>query len=330
MGQRANLVLIENGEWQLFYDHWIANSLHYELLWGPSITVDYLRGMKKQEPDSWLDEIWCEGAALVDLDRKHLLWFAWEIAYCWHEIDALMALLRYQWQGWTVGWAWQGLVDFVRYLGLPDHLVIDPNWEQPKIRLVEQTDFDEDSTTLASYKQHGEYRVGRIFGWGGLSSELDGDDLAASLALLQATELVWPEAIDGPQYGIHFDCDSQTIYYWQTQVLSLGPERLAALWPNWKTVYLFDNPLQKHLALLPLNIRIERPDRLTLQRGLITNLGHHYTRGVSNPITKVAERLQQEGKAVQINPYTFYSAASVRDGEKQAILHDLEARLPIE
>lgn len=328
MGQRANLVLIENGEWQLFYDHWIANSLHYELLWGPSITVDYVRGMKQQAPDSWLDEVWCEGAALIDLDRKHLLWYMTGRACSWHAIEALIALLHYQWQGWTLEWAWQGLIDLVRYLGLPDHLVLAPTWQGERERFSVDAEFDENNTILASYKQHGEYRVGRIASWEGIIEELRGEDLSESLALLQATELVWPD-IDGPSSGIHLDCDTQTLYYWTLEAFPLAHERLAALWPNWKTVYLFDNPLQKHLALLPLKIRIAQPDLLSLQQEWLEGLARHYARGVSNPITKIAERFQQEGKMVQINPYAFYSAPSVRDAEKQAILQDLQARLPI-
>lgn len=328
MGQRANLVLIENGEWQLFYDHWVANSLHYELLWGPSITVDYLRGMHKQEPDSWLDEIWCEGAALIDLDRKHLLWYVTEIAYCWHEIEALMALLRHQWQGWTIEWAWQGLVDVVRYLGLPDQLVIDPNWQQSKVPFRLNLEFDEDNATLASYKQNGEYRVGRI--GNGFTSELTGDDLSESLALLQLTELVWPEFVDGPQIGIYLDCDTQTIYYWQNRVLSLAHERLAALWPSWNTIFLSDNALERHLALLPIEINLLQPDLVALQRELVRELSHSLERRIKIQIAEMAKRLESEGHTVYVNPDAYHSAASVRDGEKQAILHDLEARLPIE
>jgi hypothetical protein len=329
MGQRANLVIIENGEWQLFYDHWIANSLHYELLWGPSIAVEFVRGMHHEKPTDWLDEIWCEGAALIDLDRKHLLWFSLEMSTSWPEQQALMALLRYQWPGWTIEWAWQGLIDLVRYLGLPDHLVLDPKWQQEKERFIVDAEYDENNCILASYKQHGEYRVGWISSWEGITTELAGDDLRESLALLQATELVWPEAIDGPISGIHLDCDTQTLYYWQLEDFPLAHERLAALWPNWRTVYLFDTPIEQHLALLPLDIRLNRPDPLALQRKLIEGLGRHYARGISNPIGRIAERLEQEGRNVQINPYAFYSATPVRNDDKAAILHHLQSRLPI-
>jgi hypothetical protein len=32
MEQRANLVVVNDGDWQLYYDHWCANRLDIELL----------------------------------------------------------------------------------------------------------------------------------------------------------------------------------------------------------------------------------------------------------------------------------------------------------
>jgi len=79
MGQRANLVIVRRQDWRLYYDHWRPNRLDIELFWGPRLAAEFI---EQREPDSdldgWLDEVWCEGAAILDEDRKALLWYGGE------------------------------------------------------------------------------------------------------------------------------------------------------------------------------------------------------------------------------------------------------------
>ena len=72
MGQRAVLIIAENEKYEIYYDHWCANTLDSYLFWGPEEAVSYIR---KHDPEKgyWLNDVWCEGAVLVDLDKKKLL-----------------------------------------------------------------------------------------------------------------------------------------------------------------------------------------------------------------------------------------------------------------
>jgi hypothetical protein len=65
MGQRANLLIIESGRGTLYYDHWCANRLDDELFWGPEEALHFIRQRDPIGADGWLDEVWCEGAAVV-------------------------------------------------------------------------------------------------------------------------------------------------------------------------------------------------------------------------------------------------------------------------
>ncbi|MFC9079243.1 hypothetical protein ACFTY7_20015 [Streptomyces sp. NPDC057062] len=74
MGARAQYVVVENDTWKRYFSHWAANRVVDDLLPGPAAATRCFRA--NQETDGWLDDVWCEGAALVDHDRRTLLWFA--------------------------------------------------------------------------------------------------------------------------------------------------------------------------------------------------------------------------------------------------------------
>ncbi|HJW92891.1 MAG TPA: hypothetical protein VJ901_04675 [Thermoanaerobaculia bacterium] len=111
MGQRANLIVIEHGQRTVYYDHWCANRLDDELFWGPEEALHFIRQREPAGDGGWLDEVWCEGAALLDLDRRDLLFFGGEdVLYDVRLRRVHLDLLRRQWDGWTVRWAPEGLM----------------------------------------------------------------------------------------------------------------------------------------------------------------------------------------------------------------------------
>jgi len=47
MGQRANLIITRsNGEYDLYYNHWCANTLPIYLFWGPEHAEKFIRMRK--------------------------------------------------------------------------------------------------------------------------------------------------------------------------------------------------------------------------------------------------------------------------------------------
>ncbi|MEM6528524.1 MAG: hypothetical protein AAF653_09525, partial [Chloroflexota bacterium] len=104
MGQRATL-LIKNGiDYELYYCHWCANRLDWEIFWGPEYTLNFIRG--QQPTIEWLDTVWAEGGVVVDTGNNHLLWFGGEDIYFEIPLRHLyMTLLKQVWKGWTIAWA---------------------------------------------------------------------------------------------------------------------------------------------------------------------------------------------------------------------------------
>ncbi len=120
MGQRANLIIVENGEYELYYDHWCANAIDRYLFWEPEKSIDFFRSHEREGVDWWLDDVWCEGGAVIDCDRNYLLFFGGEDTN--YDIPlrrVFMKLLQKMWMGWQVEWAYQGIVDLARYVDYP-------------------------------------------------------------------------------------------------------------------------------------------------------------------------------------------------------------------
>jgi hypothetical protein len=121
MGQRANHVVVEDGKWALYYSHWAASTADADLFWGPAHALEFVRA---QEPTGeWLDEVWCEGGALVDMEKSVLLWFGGEDVWEMPRHRLLLSLMRRVWRGWTVRWAFEGLGDLADHLGVSRDLV---------------------------------------------------------------------------------------------------------------------------------------------------------------------------------------------------------------
>ena len=58
MGQRANLIIVQDGQYDLFYTHWAANTLERDLFWSPEFATAFIQMHRKvDESCGWLDEV---------------------------------------------------------------------------------------------------------------------------------------------------------------------------------------------------------------------------------------------------------------------------------
>ncbi|NGP59181.1 hypothetical protein FLT15_12690 [Paenibacillus thiaminolyticus] len=118
MGQRANLIVVRNGSYQMYYTHWCANTLPRDLFWGPEEALAFIES--QQLTEEWLDDRWAEGGVIIDLDQNVLLWYGGEdIMYDVPLRRQLFALMQPFWSGWELRWAKAGIVGMANYLNYP-------------------------------------------------------------------------------------------------------------------------------------------------------------------------------------------------------------------
>lgn len=244
MGSSANYVLVEDGSWQLFLSHWRADAIELDLLAGPSSALRFIRAQRGREPSDWLDDIWCEGAALVDCDRRELLFFGSGLAGCEHRA-AVLEVLCETWAGWCVRWAYDGLADLAAHVGRPRSLVrrsSAPDAPEAAEDWVECLVTVDDGVRVRPYPLK--------FCSAGEVVEHGRDFLARIPTDAERTECpVFPDA------GVHLDLPERAAGLWTTETLDGALERTAELWPGWRWDFWADR-FDRQLALVGDAVRV--------------------------------------------------------------------------
>src|SRR5215510_2962609 len=254
MGQRANLVIVRHQNWFLYYDHWCANRLDIELFWGPRLAAEFIEQREPlSDPDDWLDEVWCEGAAVLDEDRKVLVWYGGEdIEYDLSRRRAFLDLMKCQWQGWEIRWATGDIVEVGGYVGLPaDKFLVEKEINLEAGFKV----YPEGNDTLLTVRQQGQCLAARVFG------EEEGlilgkSQLTMLLDVAREPSLIWDEM---PTGGLNIDVDAPSLHYWRSQPVAGIQERVQRSWSGWQTEWLEDR-FEEHLVLASMDIQLPHQD----------------------------------------------------------------------
>lgn len=126
MGQRANFAIGNSLGYELFYSHWCANTLTSDLFWGSEHALRFVRQQRPVDAENgWLDTVWAEGGAVIDPSNKLFMLYGGESLLFDVPLRRLfLKLLRVAWQGWTIRWASEGIVEIAEYPGVERGRVI--------------------------------------------------------------------------------------------------------------------------------------------------------------------------------------------------------------
>lgn len=138
VGQRCNLIVIEHGKRELYYSHWGANTLDRDLFWGAAHGLAHIRAqVSEADGATWLDDVWAEGGAVMDMDQLRLTWFGGEDTLFELPLRRrLLELMRQSWGHWDVRWAFRGIVDIAEAAGVPAETVLTVKEEASPLRLM--------------------------------------------------------------------------------------------------------------------------------------------------------------------------------------------------
>ena len=326
MGQRANYVVVEEDGWKLYYSHWAGSTADRDLFWGPEHTLEFVRD---QDPtSSWLDEVWCEGGALIDTVGKALLWFGGEDIrgdVARHRLT--LALMRRIWSGWSVHWAFEGLGAIADYLGVPrDQVRSSPR--DPPSQELEHLRVDGDwSSTVVSLVSAGRLSLHRIASGAHELFEFP-PELPAALAsrggraALQIS-LQGGDLIGG---GAHIDMSARRIDLWEVdyhQDLQLD----AARWPGWQVEHHGDR-FESQIERTGGALQVEPPS----QAAALDDLGKRLLTTSHFDPRKLLARMQEEhdGQEIQVNPHFLsYAPLELDEEERAKIFARAAAGLPL-
>ena len=297
----ANLIVLRNGTWSLYYDHWCANRIDIELFWGPEAATRFIeQATPVAVRGEWLDDVWAEGGCIVDHDARVLLWFGGEdIAFHVLERQTQMELMQRTWPGWVVRWAAGGIAELGTYLAEPPERFLADDAPDPADTFEASTESGYD--LLLVVVQSGQASLAALDSNCGslLQGQACLDDL---LAVPRHPGLAWDHF---PVGGFTLDLDDRFLGYWYADYSKAGFERrVAEAWPDWSTQWWRDD-YSKQLDPVASALTLPTPSKSALRSTVLRRLRAHAHNEPSNP----AREFQRKGG--QLNPLTDETRGSV-------------------
>lgn len=323
MGQRANLVIVHNNDYELYYNHWCANSMPEKVFWGPMHTRQFIENQEKVSKTEWLDDIWAEGGVVMDLDRQHLLFFGGEdMMYDIQLRRLFIQLMGKVWTGWQINWTEEGILNMARYVGVSAEHVLSPrrDTESRLLQPIGAGNFVDGAASI----QFNEREL-LLFPVGMDTKEYlySGPQIVEHLDKSHGySRMVWKDWAyqnEIPNSGFHIDLMTQTLQFWHAEAI---PNILAIIqdsWPGW-SISRFADHYHSQIAAAKGRLIITERETTTIMEEITKSLLWEPKNPVQSAIS-IAELLAMAGKEIQVNPDIFsHTDYHLSPAEKQIIL----------
>ncbi|MBX3064141.1 MAG: hypothetical protein KF726_14280 [Anaerolineae bacterium] len=295
--------------YQLYYCHLCANSLDFDLFWGPEYAIPFVQKQHEVDADGWLNNQWAEGGVVIDMTRQVLILFGGEDATFGIPMRRMyLALLQQVWTGWQVKWAHNGVLDLVDYVQVPREKV---RWARENdiyaTSLMPPQELDLTNFIGSIILEDG---ITRLFPLGSFSLEIfigAGPNLvefARSAASYDDLPLdKWTKEF--PEGGFHIDLPQRQMLYWAADepMITLLVEQA---WQGWETVWLGD-AYEAHLERIPGRVALPTVDIEVLLARLEKILVHRPLRSDDQRVRLVdkAAQMKDEGYEVRNNEFAL-------------------------
>lgn len=319
MGQRANLAIGNASGYELYYSHWCANTLPRDLFWGPEHALDFVSQQRSVAvEDGWLDTIWAEGGAVIDPQDKTLLLYGGEdLLYDVPLRRLYLCMLNTAWRGWTIRWAFEGIVDIAEYLNVArEHVIADSDNTKERAAVLAPPRARDWLRCICTIRCDGELA---IYPLDGLLMDylLTGSQLLAaaksvsSFSTLNTAE--WTEEF--PTGGFHIDLGERTVDFWMADDCPNGLAEVANAWDDWNVNWHKDR-FESQVELAGNGLTFSQRSRSDLLSDLLKMLDRD-----SKPVDvlDLAQRLSEHegGGKVKVNPFAIRDDRVSVDAERR-------------
>ncbi|AUB42852.1 hypothetical protein COO91_09001 [Nostoc flagelliforme CCNUN1] len=305
MGQRANLILVESGKYQLFYNHWCANTIYRDLFWGVEHAVEFIRAQEEVDESGWLDEVWAEGGAVVDLDKRVFLIFAGEdIASDVQLRRVYLDVLRSVWQGWQVQWAYEGIADMAEYVGFPrENVLVEVESEDVlrfEVLLLQHLGWIDTVASIVT-----EDKAVKLFPLYDYTEDYlyYGSPLLAAIREYQGLDdLIIADGDPFPRGGFHLDIMARTLEFWVAPSIPDIKNRVRRKWQGWSVQShrdRFEFQAERTSGRLRFPTGFERDLKTEIETMLLGEMAI----SEAELILQMVQARLEEGQKVKVNPW---------------------------
>jgi hypothetical protein len=250
MGNRANFVIVKDQDWQLYYSHWGGCRMLDALIGGPELALRYAASLRRCEKNEWCDPMWADGGAVVDLDRRRVLFFGEPLMVEMNERRALMDVLASVWPDYEICWAYDGTEELAGYVGAR----LGPTrWDrQPTLKLARGRKHL--CHLISVVDADGQLRFWPL--WWHLSKAWHGPALLDKLPGPGIRRIRLGKI---PEGGAHIDVRRKTLGAWQTADTMGFFHALPELWPGWQTE-VWEDRFEEHVNRCAGALRVPELD----------------------------------------------------------------------
>ena len=246
MGSRLGVILKTNSGWELYYDHWAAQTIGADIaIDGSDQTIDRVRKMQPlgaETPEQWENALLIEGSLLIDTTTKTVVWAEEsDTAYLPRIINTLV---EHTWPGWKCIWSAESEWGVLRMAGV-DPTPFFANRRHYQQELTDTSEFlpwnSDDHQGVFSVR----LESGETVTWNGERFLLDAAELGPE-AILSVAIQVRDRAADGepvlyhhnppaqqPVAGVQVDFVEKRVQWWSLADESSGIPAFNKLWEGW-------------------------------------------------------------------------------------------------
>lgn len=307
MGHRANLVIVENGDYTLYYSHWCANRLEQHLFWGPEPALQFMRMQDQVDRSRWLNTVWAEGGAVLDRDHHVLLFFGGEdVRYDIPLRRAFLDMMRRVWSGWEIRWAYEGIADIAEYAGhsRTDLIVERERFGLPSLK-APPAEWNWIDTAGSMRRTDGSialYPLG-----GEVENYLaEGPRLVEQLGEAKGRDdLSLDDMMEFPCGGFHIDVAKRTVDFWGAKMPPRIAQEITTAWSDWKVHWHqdhFESQLELTAPYLTFPCRSEASLKERLRATLLADSN-------SSPVDwlrDIVKTKEDAGHDVEVNPSALH------------------------
>jgi hypothetical protein len=320
MGARANLVLVDDAGWRLYYSHWAADTLCTPLLAGPDAATRYIAAQKRCEDRErdWLDDVWAEGGAVVDHTRRHLVFYGDQLMWELDAKRAVVRLLALTWPGWTVRWAYDGIGDIAAHVGMDRAKVRRDHDDESSLDWPFDVEHPEEECHLLTVRDvDGELTVYQ-FHWDSLTA-WHGPGLLDQLPDWGTSRI---DLTEFPESGFHVDVGTRTAGLWLRGESNGLVPALPELWPPVWRVEFWEDRFEEQRERCGGAVTFPELDLTAAVDRVVEHAAGRLGRDpVPEMLNLVRAREPAEGLTVELNPlFTAHSPVDPTPAEWSAVL----------
>ncbi|WP_033341513.1 hypothetical protein [Catenuloplanes japonicus] len=247
MGSHCNYAVIRGGVAQRYsqksgegLDHYFALGPELVLRWMDRLGTDYQRGW-------WAEDPICEGAVVVDADRRRLLLYtslpAFGLAARFAYRAALLDAYARTWAGWEVVWNYEGAAAFATAIGEDPAVVRSPPGFYGTLHPYPDDAklFPDEIRSIVTVGDHG-YALNH--------DTMDPWLLGPALIGLLDAEPRVTAATSMPVSGLHLDPERRRAGIWSIEAYKGLTEWWPERWPGWE-LELWGDDHTRQLAAAP-------------------------------------------------------------------------------